>query len=166
MKRKFILLTVLVSVALISFLAIQHATLAQRPDTQQGGARPSGAPGGPGGGRMFGGMMLNQAAPIEASWAQLCFEIGMEGETMTKAMEVYKEAWDKRKEVIKKSESSSGDRQAMQALRPEAEKIYTDLKIKLKDVISSDQMTKLNYWEKKNQEQAQSRRPQEQPANR
>jgi len=163
MKRKFILLTILIGVALISFV-----TMAQRPNMPQGGA-PGGMPGGgPGGGqgRMFGAMAVTQAAPIENSWAQLCFEIGIEGDTMANAMELYKQAWEKRKEVIKKAESSSGDREAMQGLRTESEKIYTDLKAKLKDVLSSDQMTKLNYWEKKNQEQAQSRRPQQQPANR
>ena len=150
MKRKSMLFAIIIGVALISALAIQ----AQRPQQM-----PGGGPGGdrPGGGRM-GGMMVSQAAPLESSWAQLCFEIGIDDAAMTKAKKLYKEAWDKRKAVVQKGESSSGDQQAMQSLRGDAEKINTNLMTKLKDVLSAEQMKKLNDWAAQAQTQ---RRPQQ-----
>ncbi len=143
------LFAILIGIAFISALVIQQTTQAQRPNAPGGGA-PGGMPGG--GARMQGG------ATLEASWAQLCFEIGVDDATMAKAKKLYKEAWDKRKALMQKAQA--GGQQAMQSMRTDIEKINTDLMTKLNDVLSPDQMKKLEDWAKQAQSQ---RRPPQQP---
>lgn len=141
------LFAILISIAFISALVILQTTEAQRPNAAGG---PPGV-----GGRMPGGVTL------EASWAQLCFEIGVDDATMAKSKKLYKEAWDKRKAIMQKAQAGSGQ-QAMQTMRTETDKVNTDLMAKLKDVLSDVQLKKLNDWAKQAQSQSQ-RRPQQQP---
>lgn len=147
MKRLPLVFSICIGITFVAILIGQHFAQAQRPD----------APGG-GSGRPTGGTFV---LPLEAAWAQICFEFGVEDEKILKARTIFKKTWDERKELIKKAEESTGDREAMQAVRTEAEKLRSDVTTKLKDVLSPEQMEKFAEWEKKAQEQ--SRRPPEPP---
>ena len=152
MKRRIISLGICVGAALAVMLAVQHSTEAQREDRRAG--RPE---------RQQGGQfMIAQMLPLEASYAQVSFELGVDDEALVKARRVYKKAWDDRKKLMEKMGDARGDREATQSARGEAEKLRDEVNKKLADVLTAEQLKKLAEWEKIARER--SRRPPGMPA--
>ena len=105
--------------------------------------------------------MMAQMLPLEASYAQVSFELGVDDEALVKARRVYKKAWDDRRKLMKKVRDARGDREAMQSARGEAEKLRDEVNKKLEDVLTAAQLKKLAEWEKVARER--SRRPPRMP---
>jgi hypothetical protein len=100
--------------------------------------------------------------PLEASWAQVSFELGVADEALSRARKAYQEAWAARKELMKKLEDARGDRNVMRSARADGDKLKSDLDDKLKDILTTEQLEKLAKWEKERQDQfrrAQQRTP-------
>lgn len=154
MKRRITLLAICIGIALLITLAVQHSTQAQRQRRQE---RPGGAAG-----RPAGGMLMMRMLPLETSWAQVSFELGVADEALSRARKVYQEAWAGRKELMKKLDDARGDRNVMRSARTDGDKLKSDLDKKLKDILTAEQLEKLAKWEKERQEQmrgAQQRTP-------
>ena len=143
MRRRITLLAICIGVALLITLAIQHSTQAQRQGRQPGGAA----------GRPAGGQLMMRTLPLEASWAQVSFELGVADEALPRARKAYQEAWAGRKVMMKKLDEASGDREVMRAVRTDGDKLKSDLDEKLKDILTAEQLEKLANWEKERQEQ-------------
>lgn len=149
MKRRTLLLVSCIGIALLIALALQHSTQAQRERQpgQQGRQRQQMSP----------GQTMSRMLPLEASWAQISFELDVADDALPKVRKIYQEAWAGRKALVKKTEEASGDRQVMQSMRSDVQKLQSDIKKKLRDVLTAEQLEKLDQWEKENQ--AQTRRP-------
>jgi Spy/CpxP family protein refolding chaperone len=151
MKKKVLFPVIFALVALAAVLMVQHSTKAQ-----------DSPPGPPAGGMPMGESMMVRSLPLESSWAYISFELDVTNEALPKVRKLYQESWDSRKELIKKIDDARGDREAMQSLRGEAEKIKSDLEKKLEDVLTPEQAKKLKDWEEEMRQQLQeraSRRP-------
>ncbi len=150
MKRKIIVLTMCIAIALLALLAVQQSTQAQRP----GGGRPGGdRPGRPGGG---GGGRFRMPLALEESWAQISFELeGVTGEILSNARKAYQQAWKERKELVKKMQDAGGDREVMRSVMSDSQKIESDLNKKLQDILTLEQIEKLAEWKKQAQQRSQ-----------
>jgi len=147
-----VLLAMCSGIAFLALLAVQHFTQAQAPGP---GAPPGGMPQRPAQGRM----MMMQLLPLESSWAQVSFELGVTDGALPGVRKIYQEVWDKRKEVSKKAEAAGEDADALRSLRAELEKLKSDMNTKLKGVLSTKQMEDLAKWEKENQQRFSGRMP-------
>jgi hypothetical protein len=139
-----VILAIFIGISLLITLVVQQSIQAQR---QGGGPR----------GRFSGGMMVNRDLPLAESWGYVCFDLNISDEALLKARDIYQKAWNQRKELVKKAEEASGDQEAMQKVRSEAEEIRSEIAGKLKDILTSEQMKKFDEWEKNYLEQM--RRP-------
>ena len=135
MRRGTILLLICVALVLVTALIIQRSTRAQAGPPRRAG-------------------MLTQLLPLESSWSYLCFELDVTDKQLPDIRKIYKESWNNRKKLIAKAAKSVGDRDAMAALRPDAEKLKADLDSKLKGVLTAEQLKKLAERERELLEQA------------
>jgi hypothetical protein len=92
-------------------------------------------------------MSIKQSLPLEASWAHISFELAISDDALLKAMTIYRQAWIERGALMKKMEKTSDDKNAVAAIKADAEKLRADLTAKLKDVLSQEQMEELAKWE-------------------
>ena len=107
-----------------------------------------------------GGQMMMQALPLEALWAQVSFELGVNDEILPEIRAIMQDTWNGRKKLLEKAQSVRDDSEAMQGIISEMEKLRGDLDRKLQDVLSPDQMNKLTKWEEEARKaQSQMRRP-------
>jgi len=150
MNRKNMMLAICLGIVFVFTIALWHTPEAQTPP-------PGGPPGG--GPNMMGAfreqMAVTQALPLDSSWVALSFDMDISDEILIKARNIYKEAWDQRKEKITdKMEELGGDPDAMDGLKSEAEKIWSNLRTKLNEILTPEQLEKMDKWEKdqKNQQ--------------
>lgn len=146
MKRVLVLSAALISVAVILILGIQYTTQAQRPE--------GGPPGMPSGMSNAKTMMMSQ---LERSWTYLSLDMAITDEQLTKTRLIYQESWDKYKELADKVEQESDDREIMQSIKSEQDKIKAKRSEKLKDILSEEEMKKLTEYENKPQDRNQRR---------
>ncbi len=143
MNRKNMILAICLGIAFVFTIALWHEPEAQTP--------PPGPPGG--GPNMMGAfreqMAVTQALPLDSSWVVLSFDMELSDETFLKARNIYKEAWDQRKEKITdKMEELRGDPDAMDGLKSKGEKIWSNLRTKLNEILTPEQLEKMDKWEK------------------
>lgn len=144
--RKGKVLLIVCAVAAIPIVAGIQQLQAQR----SAGGRPGGF-----GGRNVAGMITGD---LESSWAYVSFELGIENDALIKARKLYQKAWAEQAEVLKTIEKAGGGMGTIQAARAEVQKIIKDLHAKLVDVLSPEQMDKLNKWQAAKQQGSQQRR--------
>ncbi|HGJ64713.1 TPA: hypothetical protein ENS27_04905 [bacterium] len=149
MRKRTLILAICLGIVFILTITLWHEPQAQAP--MEGGP-PGGAP------NMMGGfreqMAITQALPLDSSWTFLSFEVELSDEALVKARKLYQDAWNQRKEKITdKMEELRGDPDAMSGLRTEAEKIWSNLKAKLNEILTPEQSEKLATWEKENKNQ-------------
>ncbi|MDQ1317286.1 MAG: hypothetical protein QG588_937 [Candidatus Poribacteria bacterium] len=145
MKRILVLSMALTMVTAILILGIQYTTQAQRSEE-----RPD----------MFPGMFDTKTMimqELERSWTYLSLDMNITDEQFIKARKVYQESWIKYKEIADKSEQESGDRETMQAVKVESDKLKAKRTEKLKDILSEEEMKKLTEYENKPQDRNQRR---------
>jgi len=151
MKRKLLLITITLIFVFSTLFAIQQFTQAQAP----GGS--GGRSGQQGGGPPQGMMMTMQILPLEGTWTQISFELGVSDDALIKARKVFQDTWTKRKAIMAKAESAGNDEDARRTLRTDLEKLKTDLNTKLKAILTPKQMEDIAKWEKENQNRFRSR---------
>ena len=145
MKRVLVLSVALTVVTAILILGIQYTTQAQRPE-----GRPDMPPG------MFDTKTMIMQE-LERSWTYLSLDMNVTDDQFIKARKVYQESWTKYKEIADKSEQESGDREAMQAVKAELDKLKAKRTEKLKEILSEEEMKKLTEYENKPQVRNQRR---------
>ncbi len=157
MKRKFFAIGAVVVLAIVGVFIFQYATLAQRPDrnaqNQQRGNRQGGERGNRGG--MQG--MMNPMSIVDNSWIDLTFSVKVDDETLIKARPVYQTTRDKFAAKMKELRASGN----WQAMRSEMQKLVVtvgpEFQASLKEVLTEEQMAKLNELTKKRQTEMQQR---------
>jgi hypothetical protein len=145
MKRILVLSMALTMVTAMLILGIQYTTNAQRPEE-----RPDMPPG-----MSDTKTMIMQE--LERSWTYLSLDMNITDDQFIKARKVYQESWIKYKEIADKSEQESGDRETMQAVKVESDKLKVKRTGKLKEILSEEEMKKLTEYENKPQDRNQRR---------
>ena len=145
MKRVLVLSMALTMVTAILILGIQYTTHAQRSEE-----RLDMPPG------MFDTKTMIMQE-LERSWTYLSLDMNITDDQFIKARKVYQESWIKYKEIADKSEQESGDRETMQAVKVESDKLKAKRTEKLKEILSEEEMKKLTEYENKPQDRNQRR---------
>jgi len=143
---------IVISAAVIFAGILAFGLIAQGPPPGGGG------PGGAGG----GGMMMTAAnmqsaltLTAERSLAYLLLEMNITDEQLPKIRAIYLESWKAYKELATKLEKAGNDRDAMMGIRADADKIKEKRISKLKEILTADDMKKLNDYETKLNERPQ-----------
>ena len=154
MKQKFLAIGAIAVIAIVGLFVFEHATSAQRPDRNAQDQRGNRQGGNRGGGGMG---MINPMSIVDNSWIDLTFAVKVDDETLIKARPVYQTTRDKFEAKMTELRAS-GDWQAM---RSEIQKLVTtvgpEFQASLKEVLTEEQMKKLNELTKKRQTEMQQR---------
>ena len=157
MKQKFFAIGAIAVLAIVGVFIFQYATLAQRPDRNnqsQRGNRQGGERGNRGG--MPG--MMNPVSIVDNSWTDLTFAVKVDDETLVKARPIYQTTRDKFEAKMTEIRASGN----WQAMGSEIQKLVAtvgpEFQASLKEVLTEEQMAKLNKLTKERQTQAQQRR--------
>ena len=151
MKQKFFVMGAIAVIAITGFFVFEQATSAQRPDRNaQGGNQ------GRQGGNRGGAGMMNPASLVDDSWVDLTFVLKVDDDTLVKARPIYQASRDKFEAKMKELRASGDMRSAMTEMQSYAATVGKEFQMGLKEVLTEEQMTKLNELTKKRQtEQAQ-----------
>ena len=155
MKQKFLAIGAIAVIAIVGLFVFEHATSAQCPDRNAQGQRGN-RQGGDRGGRGMAGMM-NPATLVDNSWIDLTFTLKVDDETLVKARPVYQTARDKFQAKIKEAQASGDMRAAMAEMQSFAATVGKEFQNGLKEVLTEEQVTKLNELTKKRQMEQQQR---------
>lgn len=155
MKQKFLTIGAIAVIAIVGLFVFEHATSAQRPDRNAQGQRGN-RQGGDRGGRGMTGMM-NPASLVDNSWIDLTFTLKVDDETLVKARPVYQTARDKFQAKMKETQASGDRRAAMAEMQSFAATVGKEFQSGLKEVLTEEQVTKLNELTKKRQMEQQQR---------
>ena len=155
MKQKFLTIGAIAVIAIVGLFVFEHATSAQRPDRNAQGQRGN-RQGGDRGGRGMAGIM-NPASLVDNSWIDLTFTLKVDDETLVKARPVYQTARDKFQAKMKEAQASGDMRAAMAEMQSYAATVGKAFQTGLKEVLTEEQMTKLNELTKKRQMEQQQR---------
>ena len=143
MKRKFFVISAIAVIAIAGLFVFEQATSAQRPDRNaQGGNR---------GGRGMTGMMMNPVSLVDDSWVDLTFVLKVDDDTLVKARPIYQMSRDKFETKMKELQASGDMRSAMPEMQSYAATVGKEFQMGLKEVLTEEQMTKLNELTKKRQ---------------
>ena len=155
MKQKFFAIGAIAVIAIVGVFVFEHATSAQRPDRNEQGQRGN-RQGGDRGNR--GGMgMMNPASFVDNSWIDLTFAVQVDDETLVKARPIYQMARDKFTAKMKEAQASGDMRAAMSEMQSFAATVGREFQTSLKEVLTEEQMKKLNELTKKRQMERQQR---------
>ena len=151
MKQKFFVMGAIAVIAIAGFFVFEQATSAQRPDRNaQGGNQ------GRQGGNRGGAGMMNPASLVDDSWVDLTFVLKVDDDTLVKARPIYQTSRDKFEAKMTELRASGDMRSAMTEMQSYAATVGKEFQMGLKEVLTQEQMTKLNELTKKRQtEQAQ-----------
>ena len=156
MKQKFFAIGAIAVIAIVGLFVFEHATSAQRPDRNAQGERGNRQGGNRGANR--GGMgMMNPATLVDNSWLDLTFAVKVDDETLMKARPIYQATRDKFAAKMKEAQASGDMRTAMTEMQSFAATVGKEFQAGLKEVLTEEQMKKLNELTKKRQTEQQSR---------
>ena len=155
MKQKFFAIGAIAVLAIVGVFIFEHATSAQRPDRNAQNQRGN-RQGGERGNR--GGMgMMNPMSIVDNSWLDLTFAVKVDDETLVKARPVYQTTRDKFEAKMTELRAA-GDWQAMRSEIPKlVATVGPEFQASLKEILTKEQMTKLNELTKKRQTAQQQR---------
>ncbi|MBM3235620.1 hypothetical protein FJZ31_04910 [Candidatus Poribacteria bacterium] len=150
MKRLFVAISIVLALAFVTVLVIQSLTEAQsqRPRQSERGVGRS-VPAG-----SFGAM-VGQLLSLPASWWQVSVGIGISDEQLVKARPIYQEAWKKAQDLRKERPQN---REEMEARLAKAKEINAEIGEKLNKILTKEQFSQYEDWEKKRQEQLEKSR--------
>ncbi len=151
MKQKFLTISAIAVIAIVGLFVFEHATSAQRPNRDAQGQRGNRQGGDRGGRGMMG--MMNYVSVVDNSWIDLTFSVKVDDETLVKARPIYQASRDK---VAMKVEElrQPGMREAA---TKDIQAILMDVNASLKEVLTEEQMAKLNELTKKRVTEMQQR---------
>ena len=156
MKQKFFAIGAIAVIAIVGLFVFEHATSAQRPDRNAEGQRGNRQGGNRGGGGMMG--MVNLTSLVDNSWVDLTFTMKVDDETLLKARPVYQTTRDKFAAKMKEAQASGDMRAAMAEIQSYAATVGKEFQAGLKEVLTAEQMAKLNELTKKRQTEQATRR--------
>lgn len=155
MKQKFFAISAVVVIAIVGLFVFEHATSAQRPDRNAQNQRGN-RQGGERGNR--GGMgMMNPMSIVDNSWIDLTFAVKVDDETLVKARPVYQAARSKFEAKMEEARASADIRAAMAEMGSYAATVGKEFQASLKEVLTEEQLAKLNELTKKRQTEQASR---------
>ena len=143
MKQKWLALCAIAVIAIVGMFVFDFATSAQRPER---GSRDEGGRGARG-----GRGMINPVTLVDNSWTDLTFILKVDDETLVKARPIFQDTRDKFQAEFKKVQASGDRRQMQQSMMSIAAKVGGEFQMALKEVLSEEQLTKLNALTKKRQ---------------
>ena len=143
MKQKWLALGAIAVIAIVSMVVFDFATSAQRPER---GSRDEGGRGARG-----GRGMINPVTLVDNSWTDLTFILKVDDETLVKARPIFQDTRDKFQAEFKKVQASGDRRQMQQSMMSIAAKVGGEFQMALKEVLSEEQLAKLNALTKKRQ---------------
>ena len=149
MKRKFFTLSAIALIAVTGLFVFEHATSAQRPDRNEAGGDRARS-GGERGGRGMGAMM-NPASLVDNSWIDLSFAVQVDDATLVKARPIYQVTREKFAMKMKEAQASGDMRTAMTEMQSFLATAGKEFQASLKEVLTEEQMTKLNELTKARQ---------------
>ena len=156
MKQKFFAIGAIAVIAIVGLFVFEHATSAQRPDRNAQGQRGNRQGGDRSGGGMMG--MVNLTSLVDNSWVDLTFTMKVDDETLLKARPVYQTTRDKFAAKMKEAQASGDMRAAMAEIQSYAATVGKEFQAGLKEVLTAEQMAKLNELTKKRQTEQATRR--------
>ena len=145
MKQKWLALSAIAVIAIVGMFVFDFATSAQRSERGERGER-----GRRGGRDMMRGMM-NPTSIVDNSWTDLTFILKVDDETLVKARPIYQDTRDKFEAEFKKLQASGDPREMQRGMMAIAGKVGAEFQAELKEVLSEEQLTKLNALTKKRQ---------------
>ena len=143
MKQKWLALCAIAVIAIVGMFVFDFATSAQRPER---GSRDEGGRGARG-----GRGMINPVTLVDNSWTDLTFILKVDDETLVKARPIFQDTRDKFQAEFKKVQASGDRRQMQQSMMSIAAKVGGEFQMALKEVLSEEQLAKLNALTKKRQ---------------
>ena len=143
MKQKWLALGAIAVIAIVSMVVFDFTTSAQRPER---GSRDEGGRGARG-----GRGMINPVTLVDNSWTDLTFILKVDDETLVKARPIFQDTRDKFQAEFKKVQASGDRRQMQQSMMSIAAKVGGEFQMALKEVLSEEQLAKLNALTKKRQ---------------
>ena len=149
MKQRILAIGAIAVIALVGVFLFDHATDAQRPDRGERGQGQRGNR--QGGGRGMGMGMMSPTSIVDNSWIDLTFTMQVDDETLVKARPVYQATRDKFTEKMEEMQGADDMRAAMQEMQTFAVSAGKEFQAGLKEVLTEEQMTKLNELTKKRQ---------------
>ena len=153
MNRKLLAIGGIAVIAIVGLFVFEHATSAQRPDRDSQGQR-----GNRQGGQRGGTGMMNPAAFVDTSWIDLTFTVKVDDETLVKARPVYQTAREQFTAKMEELGTSDDRRAAMAEMQNFAATVGKEFQMSLKEILTEEQMTKLNALTKKRQMEQETRR--------
>lgn len=148
MKQKVLTIGAMVIIGIAGLFVFEHATSAQRPDRNtpaQSGNRPGGDRGNRGVER------VNPMSIVDNSWIDLTFALKVDDETLVKARPVYQAARDKFQAKMKEVQASGDMRAARSQMQEFVIATGREFQVGLKEVLTEEQMKKLNALTEKRQ---------------
>ena len=149
MKQKFFVIGAVAVIAIAGLFVFEHATSAQRPDRNAQGERGNRAGGERGGRGMTG--MINPVSLVDNSWTDLTFSVKVDDETLVKARPIYQASRDKFEAKMKELQASGDMRSAMTEMQSFLGTAGKEFQMGLKEILTEEQMAKLNELTKKRQ---------------
>jgi len=147
MKRKVFTISAIAVIAIMGVFVLEHVTSAQRPDRNAQGRNQE-----RGGGRGGAGMMnMNPVSLVDNSWVDLTFSVKVDDATLVKARPIYQASRDKFEAKMKELQASGDMRSAMTEIQSYAATVGKEFQTALKEVLTAEQMTKLNELTKARQ---------------
>ncbi len=158
MKQKWFVLSAIVAIAVIGVFVFEHAT-AQRPERGERGERGERSERGERGERSPRGMMnMDATSLIDNSWLDLTFRVQVDDETLVQARPIHQAARETLTTKMKalgekmqkfRDDPNRGDiRTVMQEMYQERQTIVAsvgkEFQTSLKEVLSEEELTKLN----------------------
>ena len=101
--------------------------------------------------------MMNMVSVVDNSWVDLTFSVKVDDETLVKARPIYQASRDKFAAKMKELRASGDMRSAMTEMQSYAVTVGKEFQMSLKEVLTEEQMKKLNELTKKRQTEQASR---------
>ncbi len=148
MKRKFFTIGAIIVMTLMGVFVLEHMTSAQRPDRNAPRANQ---------GRGGGGNMMNLVSLVDNSWVDLTFSVKVDDATLMKARPIYQITRDKFEAKMKELQASGDIRSAMTEMGNYAATVGKEFQMSLQEVLTPEQMAKLNELTKKRETEQSNR---------
>ena len=156
MKQKFFTIGAIAVIAIVGLFVFEHVTSAQRPNRDGQGQRGN-RQGGDRGGRGMGMGMMNPASFVDNSWLDLTFTMQVDDETLIKARPVYQAARDKFTAKMEELRASGDMQSAREKIQGIVATVGKEFQAGLKEVLSEEQLAKLNELTQQRMTEQQSR---------
>ena len=178
MKQKFFVLSAIALMTVVGLFVFEHVTSAQRPDrnTQPGQDQRGDRSGSDRRDRSIMDM-FNPVFIVEDSWIDLSFKVGVDDETLVKARPIYQATHkdfsvkmqeirakygDKMREAFSSDDRRAAMQKIQEGIREETSALVIsggkEFQTSLKEVLSEEQMKKLNTLTKERQTAEKQRR--------